>query len=82
MLVEGQDIKENEADLMWYIYIIKCSDNSYYIGHTNFLQERIETHNAGKAAKWTANRLPVKLVYNEIYTDKIQAIKRERQLKK
>jgi tRNA/rRNA methyltransferase len=67
---------------MWYLYILKCSDGSYYTGHTNILEERIKKHNAGQAAKWTACRLPVRLVYKETYQTEHQAIKRERQIKK
>jgi predicted GIY-YIG superfamily endonuclease len=64
------------------VYILQCSDGSYYIGHTNNLQERIKRHNTGQAAKWTVCRLPVRLVYQETYQTEQQAIKRERQIKK
>jgi predicted GIY-YIG superfamily endonuclease len=67
---------------MWYMYILKCCDGSYYTGHTNFLEERIRKHNAGQAAKWTAHKLPVRLVYKEAYQTEQQAIRRERQIKK
>jgi putative endonuclease len=64
------------------VYILKCSDGSYYIGHTNNIQERLIRHNTGQGAKWTACRLPVKLVYKEIFSTELQAIKRERQIKR
>jgi predicted GIY-YIG superfamily endonuclease len=67
---------------VWYVYILQCSDKSYYIGHTNNIQERIKRHNTGQAAKWTACRLPVRLVYKETYPTEQQAIKREHQIKK
>lgn len=44
---------------MWYIYILQCSDNSYYIGITNNLEKRLKVHNTGKGAKYTKTRLPV-----------------------
>jgi len=44
---------------MWYVYILQCSDKSYYVGHTNNLNERIDKHNAGRAVRWTACRLPI-----------------------
>lgn len=67
---------------MWYAYILQCSDKSYYVGHANDIIERVKRHNAGKAARWTACRLPVKLVYNEAFVTEGEAVNRERQIKK
>jgi len=67
---------------MWYVYILQCSDKSYYVGHTNNLNERINKHNAGRAVRWTACRLPVHLVYKETFKTLKPAMKRERQIKK
>jgi putative endonuclease len=44
---------------MWYVYILQCSDNSYYIGISNNLEKRLKVHNTGKGAKYTKTRLPV-----------------------
>ena len=60
-----------------YIYIVECADKTLYTGYTNNLQKRMETHNAGKGAKYTKTRLPVKLVYSEEFDDKESAMKRE-----
>lgn len=67
---------------MNYVYILKCSDNSFYTGWTNDLHKRIRTHNLKKGAKYTRGRTPVKLVYYEAYEDKITALKREYEIKK
>ena len=67
---------------MWYAYILQCSDKSYYVGHTNALSERVNKHNAGRAARWTACRLPFKLIYNEAFATEEQAVNREQQIKK
>jgi len=67
---------------MCYVYILQCSDKSYYVGHANNLIERINRHNAGRAARWTAGRLPIKLIYNEVFETEQQAINREQQVKK
>lgn len=64
-----------------YVYILKCSDGTYYTGWTTNLDSRIDTHNSGKGAKYTRARLPVKLAYHEIYEDKISAMKREYEIK-
>ncbi len=46
----------------WKVYLVKCADNSLYCGITNDITARIAKHNAGKGAKYTQSRLPVKLV--------------------
>jgi predicted GIY-YIG superfamily endonuclease len=67
---------------MWYTYILKCADGSFYTGRTNDLSERLTRHNAGRGPKWTACRLPVQLVYQEHHENEESAIKREKQIKK
>ena len=70
---------------MNYTYILRCSDNSLYTGWTNDLEKRVEMHNAGKGAKYTKARLPVKLVYYETFETKEDAMRREyviKQMKK
>lgn len=66
---------------MHYVYILRCNDNTFYTGYTNNLNKRIQTHNASKGAKYTRGRLPVKLVYFEEYSSKIQAMQREYAIK-
>ncbi|MDE6730528.1 MAG: GIY-YIG nuclease family protein [Oscillospiraceae bacterium] len=66
---------------MFYVYILECADGSLYTGYTTDLQKRIRTHNAGKGAKYTRSRLPVKLVYSEICQDKSSALRREYAIK-
>ena len=68
--------------MIWYVYIIECNDNSLYTGITNNLSKRLEVHNSGKGAKYTKTRLPVKLVYKEIYRTKEESLKRESEIKK
>ena len=67
---------------MNYVYIVECSDRTLYTGWTNNLEKRIKTHNAGKGAKYTRCRLPVKLVYYESFENKVDAMKREYAIKK
>lgn len=68
---------------MWYVYIVECSDGSYYTGITTDVLRRLEEHNLWeKAAKYTRARRPVFLVYQEEIEDKSQAAKREYEIKK
>ena len=64
------------------MYILECNDNSLYTGITNNLEKRVSTHNSGKGAKFTKTRLPVRLVYREIYNTKSDSLKREIEIKK
>jgi putative endonuclease len=65
----------------WFIYIIKCSDNTLYTGITTDLKKRIATHNNGTGAKYTKHRTPVTLIYSEPSLDRSSASKREAQIK-
>ena len=66
---------------MNYTYIVECADGSLYCGWTNNLEKRIADHNAGKGAKYTKTRLPVKLVYVEEFDTKEEAMSREWHIK-
>ena len=66
---------------MNYVYMLRCADDSLYCGWTTDLEARILQHNAGKGAKYTRSRLPVKLVYFEMYEDRHEALSREWHLK-
>lgn len=66
---------------MNYVYIVECSDNTYYTGWTNNLESRIEAHNNGTGAKYTKARRPVVLKYFEQFNTKSEAMKREYQIK-
>ena len=65
----------------WSLYIAECSDGSYYTGIAKDVQKRIETHNQGKGAKYTATRGPVKLLFQESQKDYSAALRREYQVK-
>ena len=63
-----------------YIYILLCSDGSYYTESTKNLEERFEEHQNGKGANHTKKRLPVKLIYVEEYQRIDCAFNREKQI--
>lgn len=66
----------------YFIYIVECSDQSYYTGMTNNLERRIEEHNFGADERcYTFNKRPLTVVYIEEFNDVNQAIVREKQLK-
>ena len=63
-----------------YMYILECSDGTYYTGSTKYLELRIEQHQSGEGANYTAKRLPVKLLYFEEYDRIDHAFYREKQI--
>ena len=65
---------------MAWMYILECSDGSYYVGSTKNLEYRLSEHQTGKGAKYTSRRLPVKLVYSEEYERVADAYTREKQV--
>ena len=68
---------------IWYVYMVRCSDETLYTGITNDLEKRIEAHNSGKdGARYTRSRRPVKLVYSEEAGAKSAAAKLEYKIKK
>lgn len=66
---------------MHYIYIVECSDGTYYTGYTNNIEKRITAHNEGKGAKYTRGRTPVILRHLETYDTKSEAMSREYTIK-
>lgn len=69
------------GDQMFYIYILKCSDDTLYTGYTVNIENRLNTHNAGLGAKYTRGRLPVTLMYHEEFDNRSDALKREYEIK-
>ena len=67
---------------MPFVYILRCADDSYYVGKTNDLRTRLDEHQAGVGAAFTAARRPVTMVYAEEYESAVRAESRELQLKR
>jgi putative endonuclease len=66
----------------YFVYIVLCADKSYYTGFTNNLDRRIEEHNLGLNENcYTYRKRPVKLVYYEVFTDPLEGIAVEKQIK-
>jgi putative endonuclease len=65
----------------WFTYILECSDKTFYIGTTNDIEKRLAKHNAGKGAKYTRGRTPVKIRYTCSFDSRAEACKYEYELK-
>lgn len=73
---------KNDTEKVYFVYLLRCVDNTLYCGYTDDLEKRVKTHNRGKGAKYTRPRTPVTLVYSEEFKTKSEALKREHRIKK
>lgn len=69
------DVADSEQP--WMVYILECSDGSFYTGVTNNIERRQQQHNEGTASRYTRSRRPVVLRYQEICGSRSQALIRE-----
>ena len=63
--------------MSWYVYMLRCGDDTLYTGVTGDVDRRLAAHRAGKGAKYTRGRGPLELVYVEEIPDKSAALRRE-----
>jgi putative endonuclease len=67
---------------MFWVYLLKCADKSYYAGHTDDLENRLAQHHSKEIPScYTATRLPVTLVYSQEFSTREEALGSERQIK-
>ncbi len=67
--------------MTFWLYILRCADGSYYIGHTEDLEKRFAQHNLGAVSSYTHKRRPLTLVFSEQFSRREEALARERQIK-
>lgn len=67
--------------MKYYVYIILCANNKYYVGHTHDLDKRFSRHFNKSGAKFTSQNKPVKIVWFQEFNNEIDSIKREKQIK-
>ena len=67
---------------MFWVYLLKCADKSYYAGHTDNLENRLAQHHGKEIPTcYTATRLPVTLVYSQEFSTRMEDLPSERQIK-
>jgi putative endonuclease len=64
-----------------YVYVLECSDGTYYTGYTTDVDRRVDEHDAGEGAKYTRGRTPVELRHVESYETRAAAMSREYEIK-
>ncbi len=67
--------------MLFYVYILRCNDGSYYTGHTDNLEKRLSEHSMSKYNGYTSTRLPVELVFQQGFNSRYEAMTAEIKLK-
>ena len=70
-----------QPDQPWFLYILRCQNDTFYTGVTKDLERRLKMHNDGKASRYTRARRPVKMIYHENCASRARALVRECEVK-
>ena len=83
-MLKNHPMQKNDNSSNWYVYLVRCRDNSLYTGIAKSPEKRVAEHNADNqlGAKYTRARRPVKLVHQEKLSSRSQAAKRESEIKR
>lgn len=74
--------KQRSRRMEYYVYMVRCNDNSLYVGYTQNLEQRVKQHKAGHGGQYTSEHQVEEIIYQELFENKNDALKRESQLKK
>lgn len=67
--------------MSFFAYMLRCADDSYYVGHTDDLERRIAQHDVGEYPGYTRHRRPVTLVWSQDFSSREEALAAELQIK-
>jgi len=73
------ELRANGGRVLFWVYMLRCADGSYYVGHTEELELRISRHQSGELGGYTANRRPVQLVFANDLPTRQEALEGEPQ---
>lgn len=79
-MAERQIVPEAElrrGNKAFYVYMLRCADGTLYVGSTDNIERRVVEHQAGKGARYTRTRAPVRVVYLEALASRADAMRRE-----
>jgi predicted GIY-YIG superfamily endonuclease len=79
---ETSEARSASKGMVWYVYILKCSKESYYVGITQDLGRRFQQHVQGLGARFTKWKKPEAVLHFELFDTKFLAMEREKQLKR
>ena len=69
------------SDAPWFVYMLRCADDSLYTGIAKDVKRRCQQHNDGTASRYTRSRRPTKVVWQEVQPSRSSALKREAAIK-
>lgn len=72
---------DSDGQSTHFVYVLECSDGTFYTGYTTDVDRRVDEHNDGTAAKYTRGRRPVELIYVERFDQRSMAMQREHAIK-
>jgi putative endonuclease len=78
----NREVRPLSYKMAYFCYILECSDGTFYTGWSTDPERRERQHNAGRGARYTRDRRPVRLVYVEEQPDKPSALRRELRIKR
>ena len=67
--------------MSFWVYILRCADDSYYSGHTDNFEKRLTEHQSGICGGYTSSRLPVTLVFSQEFSTSLEALACQQQIK-
>lgn len=73
---------EEKEEEIWKVYVVECKDKTYYVGIAKDVEGRIAQHNRRRGARYTASRIPVKLLASSRSMSRSEALKNEHRIKK
>lgn len=76
------DERKQGHPMSFWVYLLRCADGSYYVGHTDHLEKRMAEHTMGTIPGYTLSRRPVTLAFSEEFPTREEALERERQIKR
>jgi predicted GIY-YIG superfamily endonuclease len=81
MVKKGRKSRKAAHGDRWFVYLVKCADDSLYTGIAKDVTQRCKQHNAGTASRYTRSRLPVAVVYKKAHRSRSLALRREAAIK-
>ena len=67
--------------MSFWVYLLQCADQSYYVGHTDELEKRLLQHKRGEVGGYTSTRRPVRVIFTQEFASREEALAAERQIK-
>ena len=75
-------VSHGRHEMNFWVYMLQCADQSYYVGHTDELEKRVLQHECGESGGYTSTRRPVRVIFTQEFASREEALAAERQIKR